>query len=83
MKRHLLVAALAAFAFTAHAQVGTTVSEAGKASVERTKQAGEAVAGAVTKQPKSGYHKSKSSYHKHKARRHAANMRAAARRTVN
>ncbi|HOB65084.1 hypothetical protein [Ottowia sp.] len=77
--KKLLVASALALAFGAHAQVGTTVKEAGSAAVERTKQAGETVAGAVTAQPKSSVHKAKAQQHKRKAKRHAAKMRNAAR----
>ena len=77
--KKLLIASAILLAFGAQAQVGTTVKEAGSAAVERTKQAGENVAGAVTAEPKSSAHKAKARVHKRKAQRHAAKMRSAAR----
>ena len=59
MKKSLvLLAALTAFG-AAQAQVGTAAKEAGAAAVEKTEQAGQSVAGAVTTGPTSAVHKAK------------------------
>ena len=68
MKKSLvLLAALTAFG-AAQAQVGTAAKEAGAAAVEKTEQAGQSVAGAVTTGPTSAVHKAKAKQHTKKAK---------------
>ncbi len=71
MKKIIATVAALLVSGVAFAQVGTTIKEGAKATVEKTEQAGQTVAGAVTGEPKSTVHKVKAKVHKAKAHAHA------------
>ena len=78
MKKIIVTVAALLVSGVAFAQVGTTVKEGAKATVEKTEQAGQSVAGAVTSEPKSTVHKVKAKVHKAKAHAHAEAAKDAA-----
>jgi len=78
MNKIIVTAAALLISGAAFAQVGTTVKEGAKATVEKTEQAGQSVAGAVTGEPKSTVHKVKAKVHKAKAHAHAEAAKDAA-----
>jgi hypothetical protein len=78
MKKIIVTAAALLVSGVAFAQVGTTIKEGAKATVEKTEQAGQTVAGAVTSEPSSTVHKTKAKVHKVKAHEHAEAAKDAA-----
>lgn len=78
MKKIIATVAALLVSSVAFAQVGTTIKEGAKATVEKTEQAGQTVAGAVTGEPKSTVHKVKAKVHKAKAHAHAEAAEVAA-----
>lgn len=78
MKKIIATVAALLVSGVAFAQVGTTIKEGAKATVEKTEQAGQTVAGAVTGEPKSTVHKVKAKVHKAKAHAHAEAAEVAA-----
>lgn len=78
VKRIVIVAAALAFSSVVAAQVGTTLKEGAKATLEKSEQLGDRAKAAVETQPDRSIDRAKARVHKAKARRHARIAKEAA-----
>lgn len=78
VKRIMVLTATLAFSGVVAAQVGTTVKEGAKATVEKSEQLGDRAKAAVESEPHKSIDKAKARAHKAKAHHHASAAKDAA-----
>jgi len=78
LKRILVVAATMAFSSVVAAQVGTTLKEGTKATVQKSEELGDRAKASVESQPDESIDRAKARMHKAKAHHHARAAKEAA-----